>query len=236
MDQPKIATRADWLVARKELLQKEKDFNRARDALSAERRALPIVKIEKPYLFESATGQVTLGDLFDGRRQLIIYHFMLDPEWTEGCKSCSFVADHFDGMRVHLAARETSFAVVSRAPLAKIDAFKKRMGWQFPWVSSFGTDFNYDFHVTLDKAKGSTEYNYVDTAITENPEHTVGEQPGLSVFLRDGGQEFHTYSTYERGLDLLIGTYNFLDLTPLGRQEEGLQFGMAWVRHHDKYA
>jgi predicted dithiol-disulfide oxidoreductase (DUF899 family) len=236
MNQPTVVSRAEWLVARKELLAKEKEFSRARDALSASRRQLPMVKIEKEYLFDGAKGKVNLRALFDRRRQLIVYHFMLDPNWEEGCKSCSYIADHFEGGLVHLSARDTSFAAVSRAPLAKIEAFKKRMGWTFPWLSSFNSDFNYDFHVTLDKAKGSTEYNYEDTSKRDNPGYGgLGERPGLSVFLLDGDQVFHTYSTYERGLDILIGTYNYLDLTPLGRQEEGSR-GMSWVRLHDKYA
>ena len=236
MNQPRVVSRAEWLVARKEVLAKEKEFSRARDALSAERRKLPMVKIDKEYFFEGPKGRVTLRGLFEDRRQLIVYHFMLDPSWDDGCKSCSYIADNFEGGLVHLRARDTSFATVSRAPLAKIEAFKKRMGWTFPWLSSFESDFNYDFHVTLDRAKGSTEYNYEDIGQHDKPGFGgQGERPGLSVFLRDGDQVFHTYSTYQRGLDLLIGTYNYLDLTPLGRQEEGSKHGMAWVRLHDRY-
>ncbi len=227
MDRPRIVSRAEWLDARKELLTKEKESTRRRDALSAERRKLPMVEIEKEYVFEGPNGRTNLLDLFEGRRQLIIYHFMFDPSWDEGCKSCSYVADNLEGGIVHLAARDTSFAAISRAPLAKIESFKRRMRWNFPWLSSFGSDFNYDFHVTLDEAAGSVEYNYETAAAN-------GELPGLSVFLRDGDSVFHTYSTYQRGLDLLLNTYNYLDLTPLGRQEEE-GGAMAWLRHHDKY-
>jgi len=236
MNRPQIASRAEWLVARKALLAKEKAFTRQRDALSAERRQLPMVEVEKEYVFEGPVGSATLRDLFRQHRQLMVYHFMFDPSWNEGCKSCSHLADNFVGILVHLTARDTSFAVVSRAPLAKIEAFKKRMGWSFPWLSSFGNDFNYDFHVTFDEAAGSVEYNYASASeLLKRGEiwHT-GELPGLSVFLRDGERVFHTYSTYQRGLDLLLNTYNFLDLTPLGRQEEDGRI-QAWIRHHDKY-
>lgn len=193
-----------------------------------------MVEIDKEYIFDGKTGPVRLVDLFAHQRQLIVYHFMLDPSWDEGCKSCSYFADNVAGSLIHLSARDTAFAVVSRAPLAKIEPFKGRMGWRFPWYSSFGNDFNYDFHVTLDERAGSSEYNYEDAATPKAAgEIWVDELPGLSVFLRDGDRVFHTYSTYQRGLDLLIGTYNYLDLTPLGRHEEdGI---MAWVRHHDKY-
>ncbi len=234
---PRIVTRSEWLVARKELLTKEKEFTRQRDLLSAERKRLPFVKIEKEYVFEGPEGRRNLRDLFEGRRQLIIYHFMFDPDWNEGCKSCSYVADNFQGAIVHLPARDTSFAAISRAPLSKIVSFKSRMGWTFPWLSSFGSDFNYDFHVTLDEAAGSVEYNYENTALLkqagEIPD-SKGELPGLSVFFRNDESIFHTYSTYQRGLDLLLNTYNYLDLTPLGRQESKKTI-MSWVRHHDKY-
>lgn len=228
---PKVDTRAAWLRARKALLVKEKAFNRERDALAAARRKLPMVPLEKDYAFDGPDGRRTLGELFQGRRQLIVYHFMFDPAWDEGCPACSFVADHFDGAIPHLAARDTSFAVVSRAPLTKIEHFRQRMGWRFPWLSSHGTDFNYDFRVTLDAQHA--EYNYAPAA--EQPEGypREGEREGLSVFVRDGGRVFHAYSTYQRGLDPFMTTYNFLDVTPLGRQEgEGI---MTWVRHHDRY-
>ncbi len=231
MQRPTIVSRDEWTAARKRLLVKEKEFNRQRDSLSAERRELPMVRIEKDYVFDGPNGRRTLGDLFEGRRQLLVYHFMFDPEWDEGCPSCSFVADNFAGALVHLNARDTSFAVISRAPLAKIERFRKRMGWEFPWLSSFGTAFNYDFQVTLDESH--TGYNYAPIAAQPAGYPQEGEREGLSVFLRDGDRLFHTYSTYQRGLDPFLNTYNFLDLTPLGRQEEdGI---MRWVRHHDRY-
>ncbi|MGH2395454.1 MAG: DUF899 domain-containing protein [bacterium] len=219
IEYPRVVSRAEWLAARLELLAAEKEFTRQRDALTRRRMAMPWEHVEKSYQFEGPNGRRTLGDLFEGRRQFIVYHFMFDPAWDAGCMSCSFVADHFAGVLVHLAARDTSFAVISRAPLAKIERFKKRMGWDFPCLSSFGTDFNYDFQVTLDEHH--TEYNY--TPVSALPAHMQGlrksEAPGLSVFVRDGERLFHTYSTYTRGFDSLLNTYNFLDLTPLGRQE-----------------
>jgi predicted dithiol-disulfide oxidoreductase (DUF899 family) len=231
MKVPTIVSRDEWTAARKGLLAKEKEFNRQRDALSAERRKLPAVAIEKEYVFQGPEGRHTLADLFEGKRQLLVYHFMFDPDWDEGCPSCSFVADNFASGLVHLAARDTAFAVISRAPLDKITRFKKRMGWTFPWLSSFGTDFNYDFQVTLDE--NHTVYNYAPVSAQPAGRPHEGEREGLSVFLRDGGRLFHTYSTYQRGLDPFLNTYNFLDLTPLGRQEEdGI---MRWLRHHDKY-
>jgi predicted dithiol-disulfide oxidoreductase (DUF899 family) len=232
----KVVSSEEWRKARLQFLAKEKEFSRLRDELSRERRNLPWEAVEKDYVFEGPKGKETLRDLFGGRRQLLVYHFMLDPDWSEGCKSCSYLADNYEGGLVHLAARDTAFVTVSRAPFANIEAFKKRMGWKFTWVSSFGNDFNYDFHVTLDPAKGSTEYNYEDVSKDKPGYGGMGERPGLSVFLQEGDRVFHTYSTYQRGLDLLIGTYNLLDLTPLGRQEDGSKHGMSWVRHHDKYA
>ncbi|HKA55777.1 MAG TPA: DUF899 domain-containing protein [Candidatus Binatia bacterium] len=237
MERPKVVSRAEWLVARKELLAKEKEATRQRDALSAERRKLPMVKIEKEYVFEGPNGRTSLRDLFGQHHQLIVYHFMFAPEWDEGCKSCSHFMDNAAGSIVHLTARNTAFVVVSRAPLAKIESFKKRMGWTFPWLSSFGSDFNYDFHVTLDQDAGSVEYNYANAAELVKAGKLwseKGELPGLSVFLRDGESVFHTYSIYQRGLDLPLNTYNFLDLTPLGRQEEGDRI-QGWIRHHDRY-
>jgi predicted dithiol-disulfide oxidoreductase (DUF899 family) len=232
--QPRIVSQAEWLAARKEFLTKEKEFSRLRDELSRQRRELPWEKVEKPYVFDGPGGKETLAGLFDRRSQLIVYHFMLGPGWREGCQSCSFLADHFDGAAVHLANRDVTLAVVSRAPLAEIEAFKKRMGWRFKWVSSFGSDFNYDYHVSFTKdemANGQVDYNY---AMGQFPSE---EAPGASVFYQDGaGGIFHTYSTYARGLDILLGAYNFLDLTQKGRDEEGLAFSMAWVRHHDRYS
>jgi predicted dithiol-disulfide oxidoreductase (DUF899 family) len=228
-----VVSHNEWLAARKQFLKKEKEFSRQRDELSRERRELPRERVEKQYVFEGANGKVPLADLFDGRSQLIVYHFMMGPDWPQGCPSCSFISDHIDGSVVHLANRDVSIAVVSRAPLAEIATFKKRMGWKFPWVSSNSNDFNHDYHVSFTKeelAKGPITYNYV-------AQKSAGEeQPGASVFYKDGdGKIFHTYSTYGRGLDLLIGAYNWLDLTPKGRDEEGLPHGMAWVRHHDRY-
>jgi predicted dithiol-disulfide oxidoreductase (DUF899 family) len=237
MNYPQIVSQTEWLAARKELLAKEKAATRARDALSAERRKLPMVKIEREYVFEGANGGTNLRDLFNGRRQLIVYHFMFDPAWDVGCKSCSHFMDNIVGAIVHLGARDTSFAVVSLAPIAKIEAFKKRMGWTFPWLSSFGSDFNGDFRVSIDIADGKSEYNYSDAAELFKAGKIwfpKGELPGLSVFLRDGDIVYHTYSAYQRGLDLLLNTYNYLDMTPLGRHEEDAP-GQSWIRHHDKY-
>lgn len=239
MEMPKVVSREEWLRARQELLAKEKEWNRQRDALSAERRKLPMVRIEKDYVFEGPNGRRTLGDLFEGRRQLLVYHFMFDPTWDEGCPHCSHVADNFAGALVHLTARDTSFAVIARAPFAKIERFKKRMGWGFPWLSSFGNDFNYDFQVTVDEAH--PEYNYqlyypiAHEMVSKFKGPPPGEMPGLSVFLRDGKHIYHTYSTFLRGLDPFINTYNFLDHTPLGRQEEDGRGMASWVRYHDKY-
>ena len=228
-----IVSRAEWLVARKAHLAREKELTRQRDLLAAERRTLPWVRVEKSYRFEGSDGAVTLADLFGGRSQLIVYHFMLGPGWAEGCPSCSLLADHFDGSLVHLAARDVTLVAVSRAPFAEIEAFKRRMGWRFPWVSSHGSEFNRDFQVSFtaeELAAGAVHYNYADRPFPTE------EAPGVSVFCRDeAGELFHSYSCYARGLDLLIGAYNFLDLAPMGRDEDGLGFTMAWVRHHDRY-
>jgi predicted dithiol-disulfide oxidoreductase (DUF899 family) len=194
---------------------------------------LPWEKVEKDYIFDGPTGKQTLAGLFGKRSQLVVYHFMLGPGWSEGCPSCSLISDHFDGFALHLAQRDVTLAVVSRAPLPEIEAFKKRMGWRFPWVSSFGNDFNFDYQVSFTKddlAKGKVYYNYAQR------EFPSEEAPGASVFARDkSGNVFHTYSTYGRGLDMLMGVYHFLDLVPKGRDEDGLKHTMAWVRHHDKY-
>ena len=235
VDLPEVVSRDVWTAARRELLATEKVATRARDALSAERRRLPMVAIEKEYLFEGDAGRATLLDLFDGRRQLLVYHFMFDPAWDEGCPSCSFLVDNI-GHLAHLHSRDTSLVLVSRAPLAKIAPFKARMGWTVPWFSSHGSAFNYDFHVTLDAAVAPPEYNFVDPKELErggHDWHRGGEQYGLSVFLREGERVYHTYSTYARGVDLLLGLYNYLDLTPLGRQEDGA--GITMFRHHDRY-
>ena len=230
---PKVVPASEWLTARKEHLTKEKEFTRLRDELSRQRRELPWEKVEKDYAFQGASGRVTLGELFQKSSQLIVYHFMFGPGWKEGCPSCSYLADHFDGPSIHLANRDVSFAAISRATYPEIAAFKKRMGWRFNWVSSFATDFNYDYHVSFtpeQQATGKVFYNYADTTFPSE------EAPGLSVFAKDrSGTIFHTYSSYGRGLDLLVGAYNFLDVVPKGRDEDELQFSMAWVRHHDKY-
>jgi predicted dithiol-disulfide oxidoreductase (DUF899 family) len=231
MNRPKVVSEAEWVVARKELLKKEKEFTHQRDALSAERRMLPWVKIDKEYVFDGPKGKETLADLFDGRSQLIVYHFMFGPDWEEGCPSCSFLCDHIDGTLAHLEHHDVTLLAISRAPLSKLEAYKKRMGWRFKWVSSFGSDFNFDYHVSFTEkeiAQGKIHYNY---EMTEGGE----EQPGISVFYKDeNGDIFHTYSSYARGGDILIGTYNYLDLTPLGRQEKKGE-GMDWVRRHDRY-
>ena len=230
---PKVVSPAEWLAARKEHLAKEKEFTRLRDELSRQRRALPWERVEKQYIFEGPNGRVTLADLFEKRSQLIVYHFMFGPGWREGCPSCSFLGDHFDGSTIHLANRDVTLAVISRATYPEIESFKKRTGWKFHWVSSFRNDFNYDYHVSFtpeERAKGKVNYNY---GLTEFPSE---EGPGLSVFAKDAdGNIFHTYSSYGRGLDILLGAYNFLDMVPKGRDEGGLAFSMAWVRHHDKY-
>jgi predicted dithiol-disulfide oxidoreductase (DUF899 family) len=228
-----VVPSTEWIANRKELLRKEKEFTKLRDELSRLRRDLPWERIEKEYVFDGPNGKQTLSQLFDGRSQLIIYHFMFGPGWEEGCPSCSYLADHFGGSLVHLANRDVTLAVVSRAPMAQIETFKKRMGWQFRWLSSFASDFNQDYHVSFTKeqmAQGKVSYDY------DMVEFPSEEAPGASVFYKnDNGEIFHTYSTYARGLDILVGAYNFLDLVPKGRDEDGLTFSMAWVRHHDRY-
>jgi predicted dithiol-disulfide oxidoreductase (DUF899 family) len=234
MQEPRIVSREAWLAARRQLLVKEKAHTRAQDALSAERRQLPMVRVEKDYVFDTPQGGRPLAGLFDGRSQLIVYHFMMGPDWAEGCPSCSLLADHIDASTVHLAQRDVSLVVVSRAPLAGIEAFKRRMGWRFRWVSSFGSDFNRDYHVSFTREElesGAPVYN-VGTG-----SFPTDEAPGVSVFYRNGaGEVFHTYSAYARGGEPLIGVYHYLDLVPKGRDEGGLVFPMAWVRHHDRYA
>ena len=229
MEHPKIVSRDEWLAARKELLAKEKQLTRQRDAVSAARRALPWVRVEKPYVFDGPHGKLILPELFDGRSQLIVYHFMFGPDWKEGCPSCSFNMDHTDGALVHLAQRDVTFTAISRAPIAKIEAFKKRMGWRFQWVSSYGTDFNVDYHVSFPKG----EKVYYNFEMTEFPSE---EAPGISVFYKDqNGHVFHTYSAYARGSETTMNTYNYLDFVPKGRDEDDLPFTMAWLRHHDRY-
>ena len=214
MSLPKVVTQDEWLAARKELLAKEKEFTRRRDELSTERRRLPMVEIEKDYVFEGPDGDATLLDLFDGRRQLIVGHFMFDPSWEDGCPSCSAGVDEVSkGLIEHLNIRDTSLAYVSRAPIDKLERYTAKKGWTIPWYSSYGSDFNYDFHVTLDQSVMPTEYNY-------RREDLDGEFPGLSCFLRVDDRVFHTYSTYARGAEMLGGSYYWLDLTALGRQED----------------
>ena len=234
MTNNRIATRDEWLVARKAHLAKEKELTRLRDQLSAERRELPWVRIDKPYVFEGPSGRETLSDLFDGRSQLIIQHFMFGPGWKEGCVGCSFSVDHIEGALVHLEHHDVSYVAASRAPLPEIEAFKKRMGWRLKWVSSYGSDFNYDFHVSFkpdEIEKGEGYYNY------EMRKIGIEELSGRSVFYKDeSGDIFHTYSSYGRGGDLMLGTYNILDLMPKGRNETGPNHNMTdWVRHHDRY-
>ena len=227
MSLPDVVPHEQWLSARKALLAKEKELTRLRDELNAERRRLPMVKIEKDYVFEGADGEVRLLDMFEGRRQLILGHFMFDPSWDDGCPSCSAGADEVsDGLMEHLAVRDTTLAYVSRAPLAKIEDYKARKGWKFPWYSSYGSDFNYDFHVTLDESVAPLEYNYRTKAEYEAMDNSFFdaeqplEMPGTSYFLRDGDDVFHTYSTFARGAEQTGGSYYFLDLTALGRQED----------------
>jgi predicted dithiol-disulfide oxidoreductase (DUF899 family) len=227
-----VVAPAEWLIARKDLLNREKEFTRQRDALTAARQKLPMVKIDKEYLFDGPNGRETLSDLFDGRSQLIVYHFMLGPGWGEGCKSCSYLADHFEGPNIHLPHRNVAFVAISRAPLSEIEAYQKRMGWRFKWLSSFGNDFNFDYHVSFtpkEEKNGEVYYNY------GTQDFISDELPGLSVFCKDeAGGVFHTYSTYGRGLDILVGTYNLLDLGPKGR-DENPESTMEWVRRHDEY-
>ena len=226
-----------WVAERKKLLAREKELTRLRDEIARERRALPWERIEKNYVFDTSEGRRTLADLFEGRPQLLVQHFMFGPGWEQGCPSCSFMADHTDGMNVHLAHRDVTLVAISRAPLAEIARFRQRMGWQFKWVSSHGTDFNHDFGVSFTpeerakgKGKGEVYYNYGMQAFPAE------EAPGISLFYKnDAGEVFHTYSTYGRGVEVMMGTYNLLDLAPKGRDEDNLSHGMEWVRHHDRY-
>ena len=227
-------SRDKWLEARLDLLAAEKDLTRRSDQVAQLRRQLPWVEIDKRYVFDAPGGQIALPDLFAGRRQLLVQHFMLAPGWEQGCPSCSYMADHVDGMTVHLAHRDVAFVAISRAPLAEVERFRRRMDWRFRWVSSYGTDFNYDFGVSFtpeEVAKGKINYNYGKWPL-------VGEEwPGVSVFYKDdAGTVFHTYSTYGRGVEVMMGAYRMLDLTPEGRGERGdTRYKMDWVRHHDRY-
>jgi len=234
MEMPKVVSHEEWLKARLDLLAAEKEFTRQRDALTRRRMAMPWERIGKNYVFDTLEGKRTLAELFEGRRQLLVQHFMFAPGWEQGCPSCSFMADHTDGANVHLAQRDITLAAVSRAPLAEIERFRKRMGWQFKWVSSHGSDFNYDFGVSFtpeEVAKGEVDYNYGRWPFAHE------ELPGISAFYRnDAGEVFHTYSTYGRGVEVMMGAYNLIDLTPKGRDEDNLSFTMEWVRHHDRYS
>jgi predicted dithiol-disulfide oxidoreductase (DUF899 family) len=238
METPRVVSRAEWLVARKQLLAQEKEASRAKDALDARRRALPMVEIDKNYVFDGPAGQSGLADLFGGRRQLIVYHFMWRHEESgclgedQGCPTCSVIADNI-GHLSHLHSCDTTLVLVSRAPLASINRFQRRMGWQVPWYSSYGSDFNYDFHVSFDEDVAPLEYNYKDKETLERDHSYIrsgADAHGISVFLRDGDRVFHSYSAYARGVDPLIGTYLYLDLTPLGRQRYIIEFP-----HHDNY-
>ncbi len=229
-----IVSREEWLEARTNLLQKEKEFTKLRDELTRQRRALPWEKIEKEYHFQGSSGKHTLPDLFDGCSQLIVYHFMFGPDWTEGCKSCSMVADHYDPLIIHLRQRDVALATVSRAPIDQLEGFKKRMGWTFPWFSSAESDFSRDFHVAFSKeeiASGQTYYNY-----RERCQFPLSDGPGISSFFKDPrGEIFHTYSSYGRGLESFLGIYSFLDIVTKGRNEGDLPYPMDWIRHHDRY-
>jgi len=233
MQPHKIVSRQQWIEARRVHLAQEKELTQARERLNEERRALPWVKVDKAYLFDGAEGKKTLADLFNSKSQLVVQHFMFAPEWNEGCKSCSFWADGFERMIPHLAARDTTLAAVSRAPLSKLLPFKTRMGWTFDWVSSADSDFNYDYAVSFtpdDVKSGAKVYNFGTSGFG------IEDAPGISVFYRDeAGDIFHTYSCFARGLDMMNVAYHYLDLTPLGRHEEGLPYPMDWVRLRDQY-
>ena len=232
-DQHKIVSGAEWIEARRQLLTEEKEFNRLRDRLSQRRREMPWEAVKKTYTFDGPNGQRTLAELFDGRSQLIVYHFMFAPDWEEGCKSCSFWADNFNGIAVHLNHRDVTLLAVSRAPLAKLQRYAKRLGWSFPWFSSAGSEFNFDYRVSFTAeqiASGDAVYNY--TAL----QHNMSDLVGISVFAKnEAGEVFHTYSAYSRGVDMLNGAYHYLDLVPKGRDEGGLKYTMEWLRRHDEY-
>ena len=228
-----VVTRSEWLAQRRALLAREKELTRQHDQVARERRALPWVRIDKPYVFESPDGPRSLADLFEGRSQLLVQHFMFAPGWEQGCKSCSYMADHHDGANLHLAQRDVSLVAISRAPLADIERFRRRMGWQFNWVSSHGSDFNYDFGVSFTPeqlASGKVDYNFTLQSFPSE------EAPGISTFVRnEAGEVFHACSTYGRGVEVMMGAYQLMDLMPKGRDEDQLRFTMEWVRHHDRY-
>jgi predicted dithiol-disulfide oxidoreductase (DUF899 family) len=229
----RIVSRDQWIAERKTLLKREKELTHLRDELARARRAMPWVRVDKNYVFDTPDGQRTLADLFEGRSQLLVQHFMFGPGWEQGCPSCSFMADHNDGMNMHLPHRDVTLVAISRAALPEIERFRKRMGWQFKWVSSNGNDFNYDFHVSFtpeQTAKGTIDYNFGTWP------HAYEEWPGVSAFIKDdAGEVFHTYSTYGRGVEVMMHTYAMLDLMPKGRDERNVEYKMDWVRHHDRY-
>ena len=228
----KIVTHDAWIAARQRFLLKEKEFTRLRDELSRERRELPWERVDKEYVFESTNGRETLADLFGEHSQLIVYHFMYGPDWEIGCRSCSFWADNFNNIVPHLAARDASLVAVSLAPLQKLQEQARRFGWTFKWVSSHGSDFNFDYHVSFSPEaleRGDTVYNYTPQKLGST------EMPGISAFFRDGKQIYHSYSTYARGLDMLNAAYHYLDIAPKGRDEEGLAYPQQWVRHRIAY-
>jgi predicted dithiol-disulfide oxidoreductase (DUF899 family) len=228
----RVVSPQEWLAEREQLVRQEMEVRRAREALNAARQELPVTEVTKNYVFEGPAGKASLEDIFEGRRQLIVYHFMFDPSWEEGCRNCSLLADNI-GHLAHVHARDTTLVLVSRAPWSKIGPFRTRMGWEVPWYSSFGSDFNYDFHVSQDESRGPVMYNFKDKAalVAEGLAWAAkGEGAGLSAFLRQDGKTYHSYSSYD-GEDVLYGTFGWLDMTHLGRQEQD----RAWLRHHDKY-
>jgi predicted dithiol-disulfide oxidoreductase (DUF899 family) len=234
MQTHKIVSHDEWLAARKQLLAKEKEFTRLRDELSKERRELPWERVEKNYVFDGPGGKETLAQLFEGRSQLVVYHFMFDPDWDAGCPHCSFWADNFNGIPVHLKHRDVTMVAISRAPQAKLEAYHKRMGWSFKWLSSFGSDFNYDYYVSFTPEEVAKEQAYYNYRLNERQKAL--ESVGISVFHKDAdGTVFHTYSCYSRGVDMLNGAYHYLDLVPKGRDEAGQSNPQFWVRRHDEY-
>ena len=236
IQRPRVVSHEQWITERVALLKQEKEIMRLQDELSRRRRGLPWDRVEKRYVFRGPNGDEALADLFEGRSQLLVYHFMYGPEMKEGCPSCSFVVDHFDGMLPHLAARDVTLVVISRAPYPTLEAFKRRMGWRFKWVSSAGSDFNYDFGVSFtdeQRASGTLPYNFAHYTDASYP--IIPDLQGASVFAKDEGEVFRTYSTYGRGVETFMTTYSTLDLVPKGRDEDSLDFPMAWVRYHDRY-
>ena len=233
MDKPQVVDREQWLAARQALLEKEKDFNRLRDDITSQRQQLPWVKVNEDYQFEGEQGSKALGELFDGKSQLVVYHFMLGPDWEEGCPSCSFWADNYDGVTTHLAHRDIKLVAVSRAPLERILQYRKRMGWSFDWYSSLNNQFNFDYSVGFTPEQQQSEDNNYNFGTMK---FNMDEAPGLSVFIRDEeGNIYHSYSTYARGLDMFNAAYHIMDVTPKGRDEDGLPYTMAWLRRHDQY-